>query len=340
MSNKRELGQYFTKRDIWLKDNVKKFILDSKCKIAYDPFAGSGDLLKVASELGFKETIGLDIDKDLGWKHNDSLIDIPKVENAIIITNPPYLADYSAKRKKMWDNVGKYFARTSYDNLYLLALENMLKAQKYVIAIIPETFVNTSFSKERLYSINVLEENPFNDTENPVCIVCFDDRVKSVYDVKIYKNNHFSTSLGELEAKRLRPMNNYKIKFNCLEGKIGLRAIDTTNPQKKIAFMKKGELDYDLIGIKQSSRLITVIDIKLENRKIDAFIKICNNILNKYREGTDDILLSAFKGNMKNGIRRRRLDYETARAIIELSLDAINSNKYYTRQLQLTNKIF
>ena len=73
-NGKKHLGQYFTKRDIWLKENIREFILNSKCSIAYDPFAGSGDLLNVASELGFKETVGLDIDDSLGWKHNNSLI--------------------------------------------------------------------------------------------------------------------------------------------------------------------------------------------------------------------------------------------------------------------------
>ena len=141
--NKRHLGQYFTKRDVWLKENIKEFILNSKCSVAYDPFAGSGDLLKVATELGFKEDVGLDIDKNLGWKENNSLIRIPHIKDAIIITNPPYLTDYSAKRKKIWKDVESVFKLTKYDNLYLLALENMLKAQDFVVAIIPETFINT-----------------------------------------------------------------------------------------------------------------------------------------------------------------------------------------------------
>lgn len=213
--SKRELGQYFTKRDVWLKDNVKKFILDSKCKIAYDPFAGSGDLLKVATELGFKETIGLDIDKTLGWEYNNSLIEIPKIADAIIITNPPYLSNYSAKRKKI-SGVEQYFCKTEYDNLYLLALENMLKAEKYVVALIPETFVNSPFPKSKLHSVNILEENPFDDTENPICIACFDGRVKPESEIMIYKNSHFHSSLGALEAKRLKPKKNQGIIFNCL----------------------------------------------------------------------------------------------------------------------------
>ena len=49
-SKKRGLGQFFTKEKIWLKDNVKAFITSTGCTVAYDPFAGSGDLLNVAKE--------------------------------------------------------------------------------------------------------------------------------------------------------------------------------------------------------------------------------------------------------------------------------------------------
>ena len=83
--------------------------------------------------------------------------------------------------------------------------------------------------------------------------------------------------------------------------------------------MKKEELDYDLKGIKHSSRIITVIEVNLEDKSVDKFISTCNRILEDYRKETDDILLSPFKGNMKNGVRRRRLDYETCRAILEMA---------------------
>lgn len=42
----------------------------------------------------------LEIDEKLGWKTNDSLVNIPKIEKAIIITNSPYLIKYSVSRKK------------------------------------------------------------------------------------------------------------------------------------------------------------------------------------------------------------------------------------------------
>lgn len=319
-SRKRGLGQYFTRERTWLKDNVREFILSSGCSIAYDPFAGSGDLLDAAEELGFTEGIAMDIDGELGWKSNDSLLEIPHIEDAIIITNPPYLSNYSARRRNILDRVEKYFGLTAYDDLYLLALTRMLQAQDYVVAIIPETFMNSPFPKDRLYSVNILEENPFRETETPVCVACFDGNPKSPQDVKVYKNGHFRTTLGELEEKRLKPGHDVKIRFNSLNGEIGLRAVDTTDPGRRIRFMRREELDYPLETIKPSSRIITTIEIDLEPGEIDEFIARCNRILEKFREDTDDILLSPFKGNMKNGVRRRRLDYETCRAIMESAL--------------------
>ena len=45
---KQTLGQFFTKNDFWLKDHVLDFIKSTRTTTVLDPFAGSGDLLKVA----------------------------------------------------------------------------------------------------------------------------------------------------------------------------------------------------------------------------------------------------------------------------------------------------
>lgn len=312
-------GQFFTKAQLWLKPQVVEFIKNSGCSIAYDPYAGGGDLLKCSSLYGIKKTKGLDIDPTLGWEINDGLENIPHIDNAIIITNPPYLSNYSAARKKVLDEVKQYFDNSIYDDLYLIALTRMLEAQDFVVAIIPETFINSSFkNKQRLHSITILEENPFEDTDTPVCVVCFDDREKDLSEVKVFKNTELAPNLGRLES--LRPVANKKIKmsFNVLGAWLGLRAVDTTNPENMIKFDFKENFDYDWSkGIKVSSRLLSVIDIDIPKKDRQKFIDSCNEVLKELRENTEDIILSPFKGNMKNGVRRRRLDFYTARAIIE-----------------------
>jgi len=319
-NKKRELGQFFTKKNLWLLPQVLQFIKKSGAEIAFDPFAGTGDLLSIGKDIGFKKTIGYDIDPLLGWQHNDSLRSIPRIKNSIIITNPPYLTNYSAKRKKIYENVEKYFASCSYDDLYQLALEKCF-SNDFGVVIIPETFINSSFPKNRLTSITILEDNPFEDTETPVCVVCFDNKNKQHESINIYKNDKLLGDLGYFEKMRRKPHKNIYVKFNSLNGQIALRAVDTTNPQKPISFMRKEDIDYDMTTIKYSSRLITLIEIKAEQKVIDRVIEHSNSLLLDFRKKTCDILLSPFKGNKKNGERRRRLDYLTARAILEDACD-------------------
>lgn len=313
---KRSLGQFFTRNDFWLKDHVLEFIKSTGAKIAFDPFAGGGDLLKVAQKIGFKKIKGLDIDRSLNWEINDSLLSIPKIENSITITNPPYLTNYSARRKGIYESVKQYFEICKYDDIYQLAIEKSL-INDFGIMIIPETFINSKFPKNRLVSITIIEDQLFNDTENPICVICFDKRVKSYDQIDVYKNNRLIGKLGYFEKMRRIPHKSIYMKFNAPKGQIALRAVDTTNPQKPILFMKPEEMEYDLADIKHSSRLITVIAIKADDQAIGKIIKHSNQTLINFRKKTHDVLLSPFKGNKKNGERRRRLDYMTARAFLE-----------------------
>ena len=328
MSKKRILGQFFTEGTSWIKKQVAEFIEQSKMSTAYDPFAGSGCLLR-AAETNFsfiKKTIGLDIDESLGWPINDSLTGIPKKKDAIIITNPPYISNYSAARKKISASLQKYFDSTDYDDVYLLAIDQMLLAQKHVVAIVPETFINSNYrQKQKLHSITILEENPFLDTDVPVVVLCFDSVIKDLDKVKVYKNDTFVNTLGAIEKLRLNPQNNVEMKFNVLSGWLAVRCVDSTNPENMLKFDFKDNIDYAWDkGIKVSSRLLTLIDLDVPEKKRVEFINQCNGILLDLRMKTADVIFSPFKGNMKNGVRRRRLDFRTCRAIIEMAYEKIS----------------
>ncbi len=316
---KVKLGQFFTKGNLWLRPHIATFIRDTNCTIAYDPFAGNGDLLKISEQYGIHETIGLDIDETLRWKVNDSLLGIPHYDNAVVITNPPYLSNYSASRKKIYESVAVYFENSEYDDLYLIALSKTLETQSFVVAIVPETFINSNFKqKNRLSSVTILENSPFEDTDTPVCVLCFDEKEKSYDEISVYKNDAYIGKLSTFESLRLQPTNAVDIRFNVKEAWLGLRAVDTTNPLNKIHFDFKGKFDYNWEdGIKVSSRLLSTIQINIPTGDRCKFIEECNAILAEIREETQDVILSPFKGNMKNGVRRRRLDFKTARAIME-----------------------
>lgn len=325
---KKKLGQYFTKKNLWLKPHIINFIKMSGCEIAYDPFAGNGDLLKVSEEYGIKNIKGLDIDNNLNWDINDSLIHIPHIDNAIIITNPPYLTKYSASRKHITiDN--KYFK--NHTDLYQLAIDKMLESQDYIVAIVPETYINSKYFEKnlsRVYSVTILTENPFDDTENPVCIVCFDNVIKNPPEVKVYADNEFLNDYSYFKDLKLTPKNKYSIRFNVQKGKIALRAVDLTTNDKKIKFYSKEDLNYDLTKVGNSSRLITIIDLDCSDIDIKKLVEECNRLLEDYRKKTKDVTLSPFKGNTKDGKRRRRLDYRTARCIIENAITNLRSEVY------------
>ena len=318
---KRSLGQFFTQDDCWLQPQVVEFIDSSKCSIAYDPFAGSGCLFAPVTNAVSSVTrvMGLDIDASLGWKVNDSLLSIPSIPDAIIVTNPPYISSYSASRKRLGEGLKKYFDLTNYDDVYLLALDRMLSAQKNVVAIIPETFINSPYrQKNLLHSITVLEQNPFQDTDTPVVVACFDSKTKPFSSVRIYKDARFVCTLADIENCRMSPSNDVAMKFNDLNGWLAVRCVDTTNPDDMLRFDFRDRIDYDWDkGIKVSSRLLTLIAIDVPMNKRQTLINECNSILRSLRERSHDLVLSPFKGNMKNGVRRRRLDFLTCRAIVE-----------------------
>ena len=164
----------------------------------------------------------------------------------------------------------------------------------------------------------------FVDTDCPVSVVCF-DKMKSQSDILIYKNDKFINNYNKLP--QLEPSNNIDIVFNCKSGNIGLRGIDGQSPNDKIKFCLPSELDYALDKIKVSSRAITVIDVGLKNADINQTINNANTILNNYRKDTGDVLLASFKGNNKANERRRRIDFKTARAILEKAVTIRAENK-------------
>ena len=149
-------------------------------------------------------------------------------------------------------------------------------------------------------------------------VACFDGKQKKESEINIYKNNNYVGSLYSLNRLRPIPQHIVDMKFNDKKGWLGLRAIDLTDPKNMICFDYKDNIDYDWeAGIKVSSRLYSLIDINIDYSQRNDFIKQANNLLSSLRNTSKDVILSPFKGNMKNGMRRRRLDFKTARAILE-----------------------
>jgi hypothetical protein len=285
-----------------------------------DPFAGAGHLLEACARRFRRPTAGLDLHAKV-WPANDSLRHIPGTD-AIIVTNPPYLAKHSASRKGVAETVAHYYRAAGLDDLYQIALRRCLEAARFTVAIIPETFLNSAFEKRALVLVSVLERNPFEDTENPVCVACFDTAGNDGAQVaKLYVEDRYCGISGEIFGLRGAATRDDRVVFNDPTGTIALRAVDSTDPSAPINFLPAERFAYARGNIKISSRLLTYLSIQglPPDRRLEL-IEIANRRLACLRDVSHDLLLSPFKGNNKAGKRRRRLDYGLARTLLQESL--------------------
>jgi hypothetical protein len=320
--DKVSLGSFYTTKSGWLTDQVRQFLekaLSESNGYLLDPFAGDGHLLeaiKSDSVLGpqVKQATGFDIQGDT-FPFNDSLVAIPNPQRAVIVTNPPYLANHSAKRKGVDQLVAKYFANSTQKNLYRIALENALASADYVVAIIPETFLLSTFPKHRLELAVVIQDQLFGDTDAPALVACFGKNESA--NAHIFTGNQSIGTLTEILALRESTAPKRTIVFNDPKGRIGLRAVDGSDGESPIAFMPASEFDYSSRKVMVSSRLMTYLDLPdLSHDEIDSIIVRANGALERIRKDSGDLVLAPFKGNDRNGRRRRRLDYALARRIL------------------------
>ena len=325
--SKVSLGSFYTTQSGWLTPEVTKFLekalKDSK-GLLLDPFAGDGHLLKAISENQTLENHlvkarGFDIQGD-AWPKNDSLLAIPNPERAVIITNPPYLANHSAKRKGVASLVEKYFEQSTQKNLYMIALENCLKGADYVVAIIPETFLLSSFPKDRLELAVVIQAELFGDTDAPALVACFGKNERA--SAHVYTGNQRIGELADILALRESRAPKQRIVFNDPTGRIGLRAVDGSDGKSPIEFVAAASFEYPAESVVVSSRLMTYLEMPdVSDSKITGVIGRANSLLGEIRVSSGDLVLAPFKGNDKNGRRRRRLDYALARKILNRAIE-------------------
>jgi hypothetical protein len=301
---KRTNGQYFTELNPFNHKGFKEWA--DECNIKnqniLEPFAGSNNLIEMLKQLGFCTSFtSYDLEpKSNNVKKRDTLESFPQNFN-VCITNPPYLAQNSAKRR------GLNSFETNYDDIYKFALSKCLLHCKYVGAIIPASFLNTKLFRDRLSHYILLTDKMFRDTEHPVCLALFSPASQ---DVKIYESQNYLGCLSDFENKMPSRGKSKELQFNNKTGKLGLFAIDNT-VNSSIKFCNGEDINPEKITV--SSRSITRILIDAD---INKLISKLNERLESFREETFDLFLTPFKGLRKDGRYRRRLDFTLARAII------------------------
>ena len=104
--------------------------------------------------------------------------------------------------------------------------------------------------------------------------------------------------------------------FNNPVGLLGLTAIDNTTTAT-IKFRPGGEIDSRKIkGTSRSATRISSPILDGHPDKLEEIIVRSNEILSAYREATQDVFLTSFKGLREDGKYRRRLDWQTTSRIL------------------------
>lgn len=332
MNNKVKLGQFFTQKNIFSLVGFQawwKIIPNEKKQCVLEPFAGANNIIKSLQDINLiKEYMSYDIEpqSETVQKQN-TLQNFPKGFGCVV-TNPPYLSKNSASKKQFKIN----FPNGFYD-LYEVALQKCLNNVDYVAAIIPESFITSPRLKERLHSVISLTYNDmFFDTEHPVCLAMFVPNKTHNFD--IYQNEQLVGTFNELRKKRdvlLNEKNDeIKIQFNTPDGTIHLVAVDNNKNGTGIFFSDENIVARE--EIKVSSRARTRINIWSNNqlikdpKTIKDIVLHANKILQNYREETNDVFMTSFKGMRSDGKYRRRLDFATAKEILLMAIKNSREN--------------
>lgn len=334
-NNKKLYGQFYTTSNPFHNQLFLKWfngIDGSRKEVLLEPFAGANNIVKMINDLSYNNDWAcFDIQPNNSInamsqyliQQNDSILSYP-VGHKIAITNPPYLAKNSASKS------GLYFPDTSFDDLYKYSLDVMLNNTDYIAAIIPESFITQNIFHDRLFGVATLSCRMFEDTDCPVCLAMFmpssekGKRGLSENDFHCYKGNvniGLYSVLKEEKNGFQNILNDINWKFNIPKGEIGLYAIDGTI-NKSIRFVDGNDIPEQ--KIKVSSRGVTRIQGAPNGLCINDLLKEANLVLSEFRDKTNDIFLTSFRGLRKDGDYRRRLDFSMAKNILNLSISRLS----------------
>lgn len=310
--SQKQHGQYFTTTNPFLLKPFLDWLEPIKHLKFVEPFAGTNNIPKMLPGLMF-DTFDIE-PKEAGTIQRDTIKDFPTGYKATI-TNVPYLAKNSATRRKL------QYPKTEYDDLYKLALDRCLANCEYVAAIIPESFITAGLFHNRLKAVISLNFKMFDDTDCPVCLALFVPESETNGNFDVWSGEMYVGKFGSIQNKleRLKTECHTDITFNDPNGRLGLIAIDN-NTEASIRFVMGDEIPKE--EIKHSSRSRTRIAIPA-HISLEKLIDRANTIIGELRESTQDVLLTSFKGLRKDDKYRRRIDFATARVILNKAIKDI-----------------
>lgn len=350
MSNKQELGQFYTTNYGYILNNVH--IPEHITKLI-EPFAGEGHLTAFAvSQLKVVESVfEYDIDpKNQFITQRNTLLDPPDYKDFYIITNPPYLARNKCDNKLVFDKYGE-------NDLYKCFLRNLTTNQcSGGIVIIPLNFfcsIRKSDIELRrdfmqvyvIENIRIFEEQVFDDTSYTVCVVQFINQLESsmcqkehvestqnihveFYPTKIMKtmelskenlytfggHMHCLTNNENVHIERLTRAN--IIKKNS---KLQLKCIDDNNDSRLGVYYIENDEELfidetEKLSARAYATLIIEPELSIHEQKIIAMR--FNDFVNENRAEYNSLFLTNYRES-KNGFARKRISMSHAYDIIK-----------------------
>ena len=348
MSNKKQLGQFFTTNYEYILQN---FTIPDGIVNIIEPFAGNGDLVSfICKQPGEYRIKCFDIEAKKDFiNQRDTLLDPPNYQDKYVITNPPYLARNKSKSKEIFD---KYDENDLYKCFIKILIQNVCTGG---ILIVPLNFwcsirksdveLRQQFlNRYSIVGINIFEEQVFDDTSCTICSFQFEQRVVAGSDTNIIQcvvypsskqitiqldstNNY--TIGGEIYNLKQNP--NYKIERATKNNhtsefitNILVKCIDdNANSMINMSMVENYKRCIDTspeLSARSYATLVIEPAITLEQQK--KLVSQFNEFLRTKREEYDSLFLSNYRES--NTIARKRISFSLVFEIVNYLLDHQN----------------
>jgi len=329
MPTKSELGQFYTTNFQYILQNM--YIPSDITKII-EPFVGNGDLLNFIPDKSNYEIEIYDIEPKIeDTIEEDTLLNPPDYDNKFVITNPPYLARNKNTNKEIYD-------KWKCNDLYKCFILHLINSNcKGGIIIIPLNFINSirkndfelrqKFTEKfHIESINIFEEQVFDDTTYAVCTLQFTPITEKPKPTNIYiypsktkittcftQENNFTIG-GEIhnlpnnpDIKVERATKLTKNKDNITN--IRLKCIDD-NIDKQLGLSIDKQYIDNTEKLSARSYATLVITPKLNKKEQEELTTKFNNFVRDKRKEYNSLFLTNYRES--NSIARKRISFELA----------------------------
>jgi hypothetical protein len=326
--SKITLKQFFTHRFEVLRPFLDAY--PQACDVVLDPFAGAGHLLRLFEGV---PTVAVDIDPDVCPDViGNSLEYIPQLDNAMVITNPPYSHRHILQKKD--PVLYELVTAAGYTDLYEFAIRRVVDQMGLVpiFALLPENFIASRTTKlrgelcGRIRAIQIHSVSTCEDTDQPTVMVYLSPEGVGATDLWVDEERRGQVLIGVDGFRPNLPVCTNVVDFGmkpgqsveCLDTSILLQATDGGSPQNRIKLLRVSErFGSRHFHNKVSDRayIQVVPHMVLSEQQIVVLIREFNQWVDDWRESTHGLGLTSFRGNV-GGFRRKRLDFKLARQVI------------------------